>query len=552
MKSRTVFLVFLGLAVLWTWPAAWPSGIPGRWPDALGTVWFIDASPRLWPDLVDPLTGWPASAHYGRPDSFVLLLLSSILAFFPPGVIYSLVSVLGIALSAWAAERLAVELGAEAPWSLVAGVGFALCGLSSTSLIEGYPYLVLNPWMPWMVVHALRCTRPAATPQDGVLTGIFFTLTLLSSAWLALSAALLLLGLTPLLVGRTPKRPALPAALAAATVLGAGVIYVAVFVAAGDGVRQTAGNTAAVLSQLRLSLVQLAGPGLGVDVRWHSQTHSISATVLALAVLAPAVLRRGRAWKALLGVGLVSLLLSISPRVSPEAFADMPGAGQLALMLASTVLRFPARLGWAWALCASVVGALVATQLGRRSPKTARVIFVFVLIDAFVIMRQPLRQGEHLATVPSAYSAHTGPVLDIFPDDAQGSPAWLLWTTNLACHHQTVHHRAIAEHCLFTPDAESPRVLLQRVVVDRALAGDASETMVLLGTLGFGSVVVHLDAFSETDRAALLAGLTAAAGPAVLSQDGGEDIAAFGVLDKSSPDVAAAAWATWRAGGAGP
>ena len=549
MSSRSVFLVFLGLAVLWTWPAAWSSGMPGRWPDALGTVWFIDASPRLWPDLTDSLTGWPAGAHYGRPDSFVLLVLSTVFAFLPPVAIYSLVSVVGTAASAWAAERLAVELGAEAPWSLVAGVGFALCGLSSTALIEGYPYLVLNPWMPWMVVHALRCTRPAATPQDGVLTGIFFTLTLLSSAWLALSAALLLLGLTPLLVDRRAKRPALPAALAAATVLGAGLIYVALFVAAGDGVRQTDGNTAAVLSQLRLSLVQLAGPGLGVDVRWHSQTHSISATVLALAVLAPAVLRRGRTWKALLGVGLVSLLLSISPRISPSAF---PGAGPLGQILASTVLRFPARLGWAWALCAGVVGALAATQLGRRSPKTARVIFVFVLIDAFVIMRQPLRQGEHLATVPSAYGAHRGPVLDIFPDDAQGSPAWLLWTTNLACHHQTVHHRAIAEHCLFTSDAESPRVLLQRVVVDRALARDASETMALLGSLGFGSVVVHLDAFSETDRTALLAGLTAAAGPPVRSQDGGEDIAAFSVLTNSTPPNPAGAWASWRAGTTGP
>lgn len=545
-------LLFLGLALVWTWPAAWPAawaaGIPGRWPDALGTAWFIDAAPRLLPALDDPLTGWPAGARYGRPDSFVLMGLSLLLAFLPAPAIYGLVSVLGLTLSAWAAERLAAHLGAEPPWSLLAGLGYAFCGLASTALIEGYPYHVLNPWLPLMALSWIRTLGPAARVRDGLLTGLFFTLTLLSSAWLALSAAVLLAGLLPLLlVRRRGMRSVGPLAAAAASVLLPFAAYVALFLAAGEGARETTGGTAQALSQLRLALVQLAGPGLGIDLRWHSQTNAVGATVMALALLAPTTLRRGTTWKALLAVGLLSMCLSITPRIDPDAMAAAGPAFLAGLwrLLATSLLRFPQRLGWAWALCSGAVAALVATRLARTAPRATGVLLALALIDVFVIMRQPLRQGQTLATAPSAYGAHQGPVLDVFATELYGSPAWRLWTTNLACHHQRVHRRPNAEHCLFVATGESPRVLLERHLVDRVLSGQPAAAADLLSRLGFGSVLLHLDQFPPAERDRLLDGMREVDPAPVISRDGGEFVAAFAIPPSQADPLEA--WRAWSA-----
>jgi hypothetical protein len=545
-------LVFLVLAIAWTWPAAWPSGIPGRWPDAMGTIWFIDAAPRLLPGLDDAMTGWPMGAHYGRPDSFLLMALSVVLAFLPPAAVYGAVSVLGVTLSAWAAERLSAELGAEAPWSLLAGLGYAFCGLASTALIEGYPYHVLNPWMPLMALFWLRTLGPAARPRDGALTGVFFTLTLLSSAWLALSAAVILVGLTPLLLVRragasaATARRLVPAAVAAVTVLVPFAAYVAVFLAAGQESREMSGAAAQVFHQVRLSLVQLAGPGLGVDLRWHSQTNAVGATVVVLAALAPVVLRRGATWKAVLIVGGLSMLLSIAPRIDPEALAASGPAFFAGFwrLLSSSLLRFPQRLGWAWALGAGAVAGVVATRLAVRAPRAAVALFALALIDAFVVMRQPFRQAETLGAVPSAYGAHAGPVLDVFADDLNDSPAWRLWTTNLSCHHQTVHQRPNAEHCLFVPSADSPRVQLERHLIDRVMAGEAAAAMGLVSRLGFGSVVVHMDQFSAADQDRMLTGLRVVDADPVLSRDGGELVAAFAVPPSDADPQAA--WLAWQ------
>ncbi len=524
-------LVLLLLAVLWSWPAAWPRGVPGLWPDALGTTWFIDASPRLLPRLDDPLTGFPGGAHYGRPDSFLLMALSVLLAWLPPPWVYGLVTVLGLTASAWAAERLAAELGAVPPWSLLAGAGYAFCGLSSTALIEGYPYQVLNPWLPLMAVYWLRALGPKARPRDGLLAGLFFALTLLSSAWLGLSAALVL-AMTGLGIGGARLRALSWPAVGLAVVIVGGVTlaYVGLFLHGGIGVRQ-GGGSAPIAAQMRTILVQSAGPGLGVDVRWHGQNHGIGATVPSLAVLSAVVLGRGMRWKALLAAGLLSLLLSLCPRIDADALAAAsPGfLGGFWHALAGSLLRFPARLGWAWALCGSAVAALVLSVLAHRSPRGALLLLGAVLIDAFVVQRLPLRQGLTLASAPSAYGAHTGPVLDIFPEGCGEDPQWLLWTTNLACHYQTVHQRPIAEHCLFVANTDSPRLLRQRMLVDRVLSGDAAEALDELRGEGFGSVVLHLDHFPRADADALRRALTAAAGAPVESRDGGEYVAAFGL-----------------------
>ncbi|RME23370.1 MAG: hypothetical protein D6798_13635 [Deltaproteobacteria bacterium] len=524
-------LILLALAIAWSWPAAWPQGLPGRWPDALGTAWFIDASPRLLSGLDDPLTGHPAGAHYGRPDSFVLLAVSALLSWLPPVRVYGLVTVLGLTASAWAAERLAAELGARPPWSLLAGVGFAFCGLSSTALIEGYPYQVLDPWMPLMVIFWLRALGPEARLRDGLLAALFFALTLLSSAWLGLSAGMVL-GITGLWLGvpraRTLRGWAVGPGTAAIVAVAA--VYAGLFLHAGAGVRE-GGGVAPIAAQMRTILVQSAGPPLGVDVRGHGHNHGIGAAVPVLAVLSPVVLSRGRRWRALLAVGLLSMLASLCPRIDPDALATtVPGLpGALWGALAGSLLRFPARLGWAWALCGSAVAALVLTTLARRSPRGAAWMLAAVLVDAFVVQRMPMRQAETLATAPSAYGAHEGPVLDVFPDSPGDDPQWRLWTTNLSCFYQVRHHRPIADHCLFVAGAESPRVTRQRMLVDAALSGRVATAIEALRAERFGSVVLHLDHFPQADGARLRAALTRVLGPPVESRDGGEYVAAFGL-----------------------
>ncbi len=527
--SRARVLVPLGLlllAVLWSWPAAGSAGPPGRWPDVLGTLWFLDTAPRWLPTLHDPMTGWPVGATYGRPDSFVLGAVAGALGFLPPRVVLGLVTVLGLTASGWAAERLAADLGARPPWSILAGAGFAFSGLASTALIEGYPYHVVDPWLPLMVRSGLRALGPEGRVRDGVFAGVFFQLALWSTAWLGLSAALLLVGVAAAVpLARWRRGPALAAAL---TVALPALVYVAVFVAGGEGARETvAASSAGLTRQLPQAFVQISGAGLGIDTRGHSQTHAIAPTVLALALATPLWARNDRVLVALLGAGTASLLLSLAPHMSPEEVGAVLGTpGEL---LAKVLLRFPARLGWAWALVASVAAARSADHLARRAPRATALLFATLLVDAFVVMRLPLRQGEQVAGAPSAYGAHAGPVLDVFAAAPGGDPAWTLYTTNLACHHQVFHQRPIAEHCLFVAGGVAPRLRLQDHLLDAAMNDEAEPAMRLLGELGFGSVVVHLDQLRPVDATRLLTALEAVVGPPVRSTDGGEAVAAFPV-----------------------
>jgi hypothetical protein len=187
-------LVFLLASLAWTWPAAVTDGVLGRNPDGLGTAWFIGSVPRWIFGLHDPDTGFPAGADYGRPDSFLLAAMALIFQWAPAARVLAWVHVLGVALSAWAAERFARELGARPPWSLLAGFSFAFCGLASTALLEGYAYHVFNPWMPLLAAAWWRATSAKGTWQDGAASGVWFVLTVLTTAWLGAAASFLVVG----------------------------------------------------------------------------------------------------------------------------------------------------------------------------------------------------------------------------------------------------------------------------------------------------------------------------------------------------------------------
>ena len=532
-------LALFALSALWTWPALFTHGMLGHNPDAAGTVWFVSAAPRLLFDLTDPLTGWPAGATYGRPDSFVLMVLGALLSPIGAARAHALLGLFGVFASAMGAEAFARALGAARPWSALAGVAFAMSGLASTALLEGYVYHVINPWLPLLGLYWWRATRPEGRARDGALAGLFFLLCLLSTAWLGLAAAVLVGGLflAGLARGGLPARAAGAALGVVALPLG---LYVAAFSAGGgDGASDLshAGNPHHFFS---FGLVRLASAPFSVDITGNSQSAVLPGVCLALLLVAPVVLRRESGWRGLALTGAGALGLTLLPGLPLSISAD----GGVGSVLLASLWRFPERLGWTFLLVAGVVGARVATVLSARMPRLASFLLVGALVDAFVLTRMPFRQRETLATAPSAYGAHSGPVLDLWPEDIEPAPAWTLRTTNLGCAYQATHGRPIADHCVATPGIESPRVRLERWVLGRLLTGDIEAVRIGLGELGFSTLMVHTDLFADGDQARLTAALAALDPAPAESTDGGERVRAYAIPLRPKADPARA-WAQW-------
>ena len=534
----------LVLAAVWTWPAVLGTELLGHHPDAPGTAWFISAAPRLLGDLSDPLTGWPVGARYGRPDSFLLMVVGTLGA--PLGAVRVLgwATVLGVAVSAWAAESVARQLGARAPWSLLAGLGFAFSGLAATAHLEGYPYHLMNPWLPLFVGSWLRATRPGGRPRDGGAAAVWFVLALLDTAWLGI--ACVPVGVAFLLAAlprrdRDWLRP-LVAAVAVATPLV--LAYVWLFRAGGTAGADALADAGFPTPDLGLSLRRFALPGPSIDLHGYTQSATLPAVVLALAVVSHRYVPRSVPRRTLLGAGLASLGLALLPAAVPPLTRSLAALDDTVVsVVASSLLRFPDRLTWGTLACLSVLAAVALTGLADKRPRVAASVLGLALLDAFVGPRLPARQQRMVTGVPSAYAAHTGPVLDLWPEDASPAPAWTLWTTNLGCYYQAHHGRPVADLCIVSPGVDSPRLTLQRWVLDHWLSGRVDETVPVLQELGFGSVAVHVSVMSASDRQRVDVAL--ADWPALVrTTDGGEELVAAAVPD-ARVQTHAAATAAW-------
>ncbi len=545
-------LVFFVLAMVWTWPAVSGEYILGHHPDAPGTAWFLSAAPRLGTGLLhDPLTGWPQGASYGRPDSFLLIPIGWLGGLLSPVRLLGWVAVLGVTVSAWAAESLARQLGARAPWSLLAGLAFAFSGLAATAHLEGYPYHLINPWLPLFVGAWLRATVPEGRPADGALAGVWFLLALLDTAWLGIVCVPLGLALTvPAL--RQQNWSWMRNVVVALGVVGPAVlVYILVFRAGGSDGSAALADAGFPMPDLGLTLRRMAPPGPSIDLHGYTQSATLPAVALALTVVARRWIEPNHPWRRVAGAGAVCLGLSLAPAVLlPLAGQAAQLDGQVLSVVASAILRFPDRLTWGTLLCVGAVGSVALSRLSDARPRVAWVVLGLAVVDAFVIPRLPMRQNRMLATVPSAYTAHTGPVLDLWPEDTSVAPAWGLWTANLGCYYQAAHGRAIADLCIVSPGVESPREQLQAWVMDRWLSGRAAETVAVLEAMGFGSMAFHTGVMSGTDRAQILRAAEGWSEPVVRTTDGGEEIVAVGVPGGGSGvgDERLAVWARFVAG----
>ncbi|MDP6931638.1 MAG: hypothetical protein QGG40_01920, partial [Myxococcota bacterium] len=407
--------VYVVLAVAWTWPAAVTTEVLGIHPDAEGTAWFVDAAPRLWDGLHDELTGWPEGVVYGRPDSFVLMGLATLLQALSPARLLAWLALFGVALSAWVADGFARALGARPPWSIVAGLSFGFCGLAATALLEGYVYHLVDPWLPALGWAWWRATGRDGQVRHGVMAGLAFTGALWTTAYLGVAAALLVLGMllgTVLVRGARRRLRRGPLGWAAATVTPGVLAYLALFLSAQDAPGSHRAPPGSVTAQLSRTLTRWIGPTVETDFSEVSQSPALVGTVLVLFAVSPVVLSHRQRWRPLAWAACLALGLALLPQWT---FRDLDEGGALQLLLAAS-FRFPDRFLWVWQLCAGVVAAQVLTELGQRHRKGASVLVGAALLDAFFWIGMPGRQGSRPSQVPTAYSAHEGPVLDLFPE----------------------------------------------------------------------------------------------------------------------------------------
>ena len=518
LNARVSGAVLLLATVIFTWPAAvsGADALVGRHFDLQGTVWLISAAPRFGDGGLDPLTGWPEGAHYARLDSFTLAWISRALGWIDPVRLHNGLQVVGVWLSAWAAERFAAALGARGPTSLLAGLSYGMSSLSAAALLEGHVYHLLDPFLPLCAWAVWRASRPGGRAQHGVLAAVGFGGALLTTAYHGVVAALLvtLIGGAGLLRRELGWRPALAAALGAALV---GVPYVWVFLEAPGGAAVSAPVAGA-------GLLALSPPSPELDRLGHSLSAHLPATTLALAALCPFILRDELGWRRLWLAGAAAAALSLGPTLSPPqgATAFLPAAA-LQLVEGGALLRFPVRFAWGSALLWAVLAARAASAITARRPRASLVLFALLLIDLGFWGGMPGRQRSQPAGAPSAY-AGWGPVLDLLPEHLGREDELSAQTQALVCSYQVWHQRPIADDCVTPFPERNPRVGLARAFLAAAERGEGLD---FLHQRGFVSVALHPDLFSAPDRARLRAALAPLDAAPRSSADFGENIVLY-------------------------
>ncbi len=530
-------LGWLALAVAWTWPAvrAGDAWLVGRNFDAAGTVWTLDALPRMGLALQDGLTRWPDGADYASLDSFTLHPLAWLFQWLGPVRLHGLLQVVGVATSAWATSAFARAVGARAPWTLLAGLGFAFSGIAANVLLEGHVYHLLAPWLPLFGWAWWRAMGPDGRPRHGFAAGACFVLTLLTTGYLGVTASVVAIGFFLAGLAREGSAVWRPAVAALAVVLPVGLAYVWQL-ADSTGLAENH-TTEAALRLGAASVRTLAGPSPEVDRFDHALALGVPGVVLALVLVAPRVLEPSSRWRRLAATGAVSLFIAMGPVLALRANASgLPSPiGWLWSLPGASLLRFPARLSWAWFLCGSVLAAVVATHLAQRRERLARWLLVAALVDAFVVVRLPWRQQTRLATAPSAYQQVDGPLLELLPEGQNPNGELDNWFNATSCLYQTVHQKPISDDCVMVPIEENPRWVRSRWVVANLLSGEVEAVHARMVKEGFRGLVLHPDLLFRGDRTRLEAALSTLDAHPVRSTDGGEHIVIYALGEAPGP-----------------
>jgi len=517
--------VWVALAVVFTWPAALagPDLWVGRHFDLPGTIWSLSAIPRFDWGFTDPLTSWPRGADYSRFDSYTLLPVGHLFSFVHPSRLHGFLQIIGVAVSAWAAQGFARSVGARSPWDLLAGLAFAFSGMASTALLEGHVYLLFDPWMPLFAWVWFKAMSGSGTTRQGILAGALYSLTLLTTAYLGMAATLIAVGFFVggvLAHGRRVLRPAMAAWIPIVPVL-AGLVWVSL---SGD---QALHDTSVASIQLgSANLLNLLGPLPQIDFDGHSIAPVLSPVVVGLMIIAPLMVPRWRSRRVLWWTALGSIVIGLG--ISLDADGNSPLIPLPLFWVVETFearwFRFPSRMVWVWGLCAGVVSAVVLTVIARRSRVAASLLMICALVHVFLGVRHTERQWTYPGGAPSAYSHVSGPVLDLFPEGSDQAQEEDMWFSALACAYQIEHGLPLAENCVSTVPQDNPRSILGRVVRAQLLAGEVGFVEDTLSSIGFVAVALHIDLFSEGDADRMRTALERFGAPIVETTDGGERI----------------------------
>ena len=549
------------VCLVWSWPQVTGATVMVcRHFDIFGTLWVGGVGPYLSDSVVTPLSGWPEGLDLRRSDSLVLLLLSLTLGRLISGTtLLALVTLVGPVVSAWAAERFAARvMGARWPWSLLAGLTYAFSGIAATALLEGHPYILLNPWLPLLAWQWHRCTTPGARLRHGVLAGLLWLLCLLTSAYSGLAATLWVVAaaLRPVLTRRLRRLQWRPVVAALGLILVSGGLYTVAFAAGGEGERAIDEfRDMPNKGELRMgstNLADLAGVSRAADTESHSMVPALGFLPLVLAALALRLRPAKGPWVMCLVLGLLALAVALGPVLRGSAFSDgIPWVltPLIKLKLAS-FFRFPVRLVFIAALALGVVSAAVAHRLARGN-RWAILLLPLALVDLWVCTGMPGRTVRWPLEVPGAYASlpGQGALLHLQPELHGGSKRMETFLSTLDCAHQHAHRRPLLARCLGGDHRSGPRFKvgswLRSALLGETKPGDVRQQ---LASLGVGAVVWRPDLFIPADRLALRKGLTAALGPRLaVSSNGGDHVVVFGVRDPVARPQALKNWQQFKA-----
>jgi hypothetical protein len=551
-RNAITVAAYTALSVAFTWPLALdPLGQHlSRQFDIYTLLWLIGAAPDVGWDLHTELASWPMGQSLGRADTFLVLgVAKALVGWVDPRALLAACAIGGPVVSAWAAERLAArEVGAEWPWSLLAGTAYGFSGLTATALLEGHLYGMVNPWLPLLAWALLRATGRRGSTSAGALAGLFWVLALLTSAYAGLAATVL--GAVVLARAAWVERLRLaPMAAAAAIALPVGLAYVALFVATGPGERADVGGYAVspIVSMAPGSaqLATLASWHLAIDVDGHSIAPTLGFTTIALTLFAPRILAAARGWRVMFATGITGLVLSLGPTIQLIGRdLELPWVlWPLASLPGASFFHFPVRLFGLAALGFGCVAARVARELHPAGHRLALALLPMAVADALIGTGVLFRSGRVPLELPSAYAKtpEGRAILDLLPRFHHNVDDLELAQNNLTCAYQPFHGRPLLNVCLGTTVRSGPRWVVSSWLTSHVLSEEPpQEVPAVLARLGIGAVMFHPDLFTIEDRIDVRRGLDESLGPAAAeTTDGGEYVVMYTVPEAGSGKAAA-------------
>lgn len=502
-------IVWLGLAVAWTWPSALSDNdlVVGRHFDTPGTLWVIGAANRLL-GSVDALTAWPLGGDISRLDSYLLVPIAIALRSLGTGTIFGVIGIVGVAVNAWSATHFAKAVGAKQPWTMLAGFGYGFCGMAATGLLEGHVYQVFNPWLPWFGALLWKASNEDGTRRQALGALGLFVLCWLTTAYVGVIA----LAMAAMLLLRSDKRPR-------ELMLGA-AIFMAAYVAYYMHGTAPSREELEPLNPMSAHMSGLLAATPEIDRAEHSMAPIVFGWMLGLVVLGTKVLPRGR-WRALMWSGVGAVVASMIPQfAASHNLILLPANLSWVTGPVAGFLRFPIRWAWLWSLCGGVVAARVATHMAPRWGWRGLLILGVVVAEAFMRIGTPYRQEFRYIAGPTELGGAEGPMLELLPIVENRGVNHDRWMANFSCLDQLSHGLAIAEDCVHS----KPHRMRQHLnfwLQDRLLSESPSSVAPTLAGLGFKSIMLRPDLFLTQDASLMEAELRSVDSNPTLIRDNG-------------------------------